>query len=152
VGASYPVAAIAESDRLYAVRACCRLPRAEIIYEFGYMDLSAAGRPFVPLLELTETGTEEPITLVSMQALIPPALGNPQRWTEGDQAADGDAWLLSDGYTVTYVFRDEAQWLIADHRLEHPGRASYDGFSEAHLTEAEPEGSTEAVSPSGFSI
>lgn len=136
-GASYPVATIGSDGRLFAVRACCRLPRAEIIYEFGYVDLVAPGRPFVPLLELTETGTNEPITLVRMGRLVPPALGDPQQWTE-DGAALEDSWLLSDGYVVTYLFKDGLTWSFADQRLEHPGRGSFDGLSRAPDVEVEP--------------
>ncbi|MDQ3981100.1 MAG: hypothetical protein M3271_00290 [Actinomycetota bacterium] len=140
-GASYPVAAIGADGRLFAVRQCCVLPRAEIIYEFGYIDSSDPARTFVPLLELTETGMDEPITLVSMGAMVPPALEDPQQWLVTD--ATEAAWLLSDGYTVTYLYRDGLTWSFADQRLEHPGRRTFDGFStspaiESELRESEP--------------
>jgi hypothetical protein len=134
-GASYPVAAIGADGRLFAVRQCCVLPRAEIIYEFGYVDLSQPARAFVPLLELTETGIDEPITLLDMGALVPPALEDPQRWVVVDDA--GDAWLLSDGYTVTYLYEDGLTWSFADQRLEHPGRGTFDGFSTSPTVEGD---------------
>ncbi|MFN2587730.1 MAG: hypothetical protein ABR613_06415 [Actinomycetota bacterium] len=131
-GASYPVAALGDASRLFVVRRCCVLPRAEIIYDFGYVDLSSPERRFVPLLELTETGTSDPITLVEVGGMIPPALGDPQRWLPASPASGGEsAWLLSDGYVVTYLFRDDEGWAFADQRLEHPGRATFDGFSTA---------------------
>lgn len=133
--ASYPVAAIGSDDRLFAVRECCVLPRAEIIYEFGYVDLSLPERPFVPLLELTETGIEQPITLVDMGTLVPPALGDAQRWTAGGSAEE--AWLVSDGYVTAYLFRDGSRWSFADQRLEHPGRSAFDGFSRSAAIEAD---------------
>jgi hypothetical protein len=138
-GANYPVATIGSYNRLFAVRECCRLPNAEIIYEFGYIDLAAAGHPFVRLLELTETGIDRPITLVALGTLVPPAIGDPQTWTQTEP--DGEpSWLLSDGYTFTYLFEDGAVWSFADERLEHPGRAEFDGLSVAPgLKEALPE-------------
>ena len=127
-GANYPVATIGRDNRLFAVRECCRLPNAEIIYEFGYIDLSATDRPFVPLLELTETGIDRPITLVSAGTLVPPAIGDPQTWTQTER--DGEpAWLLSDGTMLTYLFQDDNGWSFADERLEHPGRSNFDGIS-----------------------
>ncbi|MEA2446738.1 MAG: hypothetical protein QOK47_375, partial [Actinomycetota bacterium] len=130
-GAIYPVAAISDGGRLYAVRACCRLPRAEVIYEFGYIDLMNPSRPFVPQVELTESSINEPISLVDVHGLIPPSLGNPQRWIEGPRegSVDDSAWLLSDGATFIYLFRDGAAWSFSDERLEHPGRATFDGFA-----------------------
>ena len=136
-GASYPVAALGSDGRLYAVRQCCALPRAEIIYEFGYVDTSLPGNPFVRLLELTETGVDEPITLVEMGASVPPAIEDPQRWVAGDE---GTSWLLSDGYVVTYLFEEATGWTYTDQRLEHPGRTSFDGFSRAPGLELEPSG------------
>jgi hypothetical protein len=123
-GADYPVAAAGADDRLYVIRSCCRLPRAELINEFGYIDLSDPKRPFVPLIELTETGLDEPITLTGIDR-VPPALGDPQRWTEAEEGA----WLVSDGYRLIYLYRDAGAWTFADQRLEHPGRAYFDGFS-----------------------
>ncbi|HEY7875224.1 MAG TPA: hypothetical protein VIG64_08885 [Actinomycetota bacterium] len=129
-GANYPIATIGSGARVFAVRECCRLPQAELIYEFGYIDMASVGRPFVPLLELTETGIGEPIALVAVGTLVPPSLGDPQTWTQTEP--DGEpSWLLSDGYTLTYLFHEGAEWSHADERLEHPGRAEFDGFSVA---------------------
>lgn len=125
-GADYPVAAAGADGRLYLIRACCRLPRAEIINEFGYIDLSDPQRAFVPLIELTETGLDLPITLTQITQ-VPPALGDPQRWTEGD--SEESAWLVSDGYRLIYLHKEGPTWTFADQRLEHPGRAYFDGFS-----------------------
>ena len=130
-GASYPVAAIGSGARLFLVRQCCVLPRAEIIYEFGYVDLASDARPFVPLLELTETGIDEPITLVNMGTMVPPALDDPQRWLTAAGESVVDSWLLSDGAVVTYLFEEGGLWSFADQRLEHPGRGTFDGFSKA---------------------
>ena len=153
LGANYPVATIGSSNRVFAVRECCRLPRAEIIYEFGYIDLAAEGRPFVSLLELTEAGVERPITLVAMGTLVPPALGDPQTWTQTEQ--DGEpSWILSDGYRMVYLFQDGIGWAFADERLEHPGRATFDGVAIATtglkdaLPDAPPMASVEVVRPS----
>ncbi len=133
-GATFPVAA-PDGDRLYVVRACCPNPGAEIIYEFGYIDLSSATRPFVGELELTETGLGEPITLTRMDGLTPPGLGDPQRWTESDD----DAWLVSDGFNVVYLLREGAHWSFANQGLEHPGRGVFDGFGRALMpTSARP--------------
>lgn len=138
--ASYPVATIGSDNRVFAVRECCRLPEAEIIYDFGYIDLAAPGRPFVSLLELTETGLEQPITLVAVGTLVPPALGDPETWTQTEP--DGEpSWIVSDGYTLTYLFHEGIEWQFADERLEHPGRAEFDGISVATtgLKEALPD-------------
>lgn len=124
LGASYPVAA-PDGNRLYVVRACCPNPGAETIYEFGYIDLVAEGRPFVPELELTEAGIGEAMSLVQMDGLLPPGLGDPERWTE---AGPADAWLISDGPHVAYLVRQGALWSFANQGLEHPGRGLYDGF------------------------
>lgn len=126
VGAEYPVAATGEDGRLYMIRACCRLPRAEIINEFGYVNLADPDRTFVPLIELTESGLDVPITLTKIQQ-VPPALGDPQRWT--DSETDESAWLVSDGYRLIYLYKDGPTWTFTDQRLEHPGRANFDGFS-----------------------
>ena len=151
-GANFPVATIGSDDRLFAVRECCRFPNAEIIYEFGYIDLAAEGRPFVRLLELTEAGVERPITLVAVGTLIPPAIGDPQTWTQTER--DGEpAWLLSDGFRLTYLFLDGSVWRYADERLEHPGRTDFDGVSVATtglrdaLPEAPPTVEIEVPSP-----
>ena len=132
VGADYPVAAAGEEDRLYVIRACCRLPRAEIINEFGYINLSDPQRVFVPLIELTETGLDLPITLTPISQ-VPPALADPQRWTEGN--GEESAWLVSDGYRLIYLYKDGPTWTFADQRLEHPGRAYFDGFSNPGRTD-----------------
>jgi hypothetical protein len=147
-GAEYPVATIGSNNRLFAVRECCRLPEAEIIYEFGYIDLAVEGRPFVSLLELTEADISEPITLVALGTLMPPALGDPQTWTQTER--DGEpAWLLSDGYRLIYLFQDGVEWAFADERLEHPGRAEFDGVSvgTTGLMEALPDAPTTVVAP-----
>ncbi len=133
-GATFPVAA-PDGDRLYVIRACCPNPGAEIIYEFGYIDLTSPTRPFIGELELTETGLGEAVTLTRMHGLTPPGLGDPQRWTESDK----DAWLVSDGANVVYLLRDEAHWSFANQALEHPGRGVFDGFGRAlQATSADP--------------
>jgi hypothetical protein len=128
--ASYPVATIGSDNRLFAVRECCRLPNAEVIYEFGYIALGEEGRPFVSLLELTEAGVERPITLAALGTLMPPAIGDPQTWSQTER--DGEpAWLVSDGYKLVYLFQEGFEWSFADERLEHPGRAEFDGIAVA---------------------
>jgi hypothetical protein len=146
-GGDYPMATIGSDNRLFAVRECCTLPEAEIIYEFGYIDLGAEGRPFVSLLELTEADVQRPITLVALGTLMPPALGDPQTWTQTER--DGEpAWLLSDGYRLIYLFDDGTGWQFADERLEHPGRAQFDGVAvgTTGLREALPD-APESVDP-----